>query len=136
MISGGGILQRSIITRLLLFEIGLLISTKLSYAESFVAYIVAYNVGILLFLTAFYVKPNVNSFNELSKLGFAFFLGAKFPIGIVKLYIDFSQSLLMQITGWFIEFIMAVLFSWVITRYIEKPLFAWGKAIEVKLGKF
>ena len=41
----------------------------------------------------------------------------------------------MQITGWFIEFIMAVLFSWVITKYIEKPLFTWGKAIEVKLGK-
>lgn len=53
---------------------------------------------------------------------------------VVEYYVDFSVSFPMQILGWSIKFVLALVFARIITRYIEKPLLAWGKEVEVKLG--
>jgi peptidoglycan/LPS O-acetylase OafA/YrhL len=122
-----------IIIRVLLFEVGLLISTRLSYGDQFVAYIFAYNIGIILFLVAFYTKPSLCLLNKFSTLGFTFFLGAGIPFEILSVFIDFSQSLLMRIIGWVLKFIMALIFAWIMTICIEKPLQTWARKIEKKI---
>lgn len=52
---------------------------------------------------AYYIKPCIEWLNRLGELGFAFFLGAKVPISIVELYVDFSRGILMRIVGWSVD---------------------------------
>lgn len=98
-------------------------------------YEIAYNIGLALFFLAHHLKLEIKSLSELSRLGFAFFLGAGIPMHIVEYYIDFSASFPMQISGWVIKFFLTFVFAWMITKYIERPLLVWGKAVEMKLER-
>lgn len=108
-------------------------STKLSYADKFLAYMLAYNIGMVVFLVAFYVRLGFDLVNKFSTYGFTFFLGAGVPFAIVSLFVDFSQSLVMQILGWVLKFILALIFAWILTVGIEQPIQTWAIKIEQRL---
>lgn len=100
----------------------------------YIAYIFAYNIGLLLFVAAYHIRPHINPFIHLGNIGFAFFLGAGLPIGwvrsIVGPYIDFTQSTTMQIVSWLLQFVLAVIFAWLLTEYIERPILNWARRVE------
>jgi len=94
----------------------------------------SYNAGIALFLAAFYVKLSLGLMKKFSTVGFSFFLGAGVPFTIMSLFVDFTQSLGMQVLGWTVKFILALLFSWILTVGIEQPIQTWAKKIERRLN--
>nr|QIM10126.1 hypothetical protein Prevot485_2250 [uncultured Prevotella sp.] len=66
---------------------------------------------------------------KLGELGFTFFLGAGIPMCFLSRFIPATLSW----NGYAVamtQFILAIIFSYVITRWCEKPLLAWGKRIE------
>lgn len=112
---------------------GIVVATRLSYTEDFINYIVAYNIGIVLFLVAMKTRFNNEVLNKFSELGFAFFLGAGLPMSIVRCYFDFSVNVWTEVLGWIIKFVLATVFSVVLCRYVEKPLLSRAKKIEQKM---
>lgn len=125
-INGGGFRLQ-----ILLFEIGLMISTYLSYSEKAVQYLLAYNVGIIMF--AVFEKKcglRIRAFENLGKIGFAFFLGAKIPMIVMNRLIPFSYSLPLLVCGFALEFVLGVAFAALVTRRIEEPVLAWAKKKE------
>ena len=74
----------------------------------------------------------IKAFDKLGELGFTFFLGASIPIYIIR-------CIEPDIMNWncyvscSTKFVLAVALSYVITRWCEKPLLAWGKGVEKSL---
>lgn len=124
---------RNQIIRIFIFEFGLLISAWLSYGSQVIAYMIAYNIGIVLFLVFNGTEIEFGLLEKLSELGFAFFLCAGIPMIIIERFVDISASISLLVFGWIIKFIMALFLSKLITKYIEKPILAWGKSIEKKI---
>lgn len=117
----------------IIFEISMIISTLLSYKDMFVAYIIAYNLGIALFVLAKQIKLNLQLAKKLGEIGFTFFLGADVPYKLLSNFIDFQSSTVMLITGCILKFVFAICLAVLITKYIEKPLLKASKKIERKL---
>lgn len=114
------------------FEVILVITTPLSYSN-WQSYIIAYNLGI----GCFYIFKNYSIYNKLidsfSTLGFTFFLGAQIPINAIILIYpplrSFPFFIIMLIT-----FFSTLLFSYLMTKYIENPILRWGKMISGELS--
>lgn len=114
------------------FEIILVIASYLSYGEKVIWYFIAYNIGGLLFWL--FLNKNLTSkpLDSLGSLGFTFFLGAGIPMLILeKFHINTYQ--VNDCLHFIISFVLTLLLSYVITRWIETPLLAWGKQLESKL---
>lgn len=72
----------------------------------------------------------IKAFDKLGELGFTFFLGADIPMLLLRLCstgLTYGNCYIYSS----IKFILAVALSYVITRWCEKPLLAWGKRIEI-----
>ena len=119
---------RENIILLIIFEVGLLISTILSY-DNFIAYIVAYNLGIAFFVFFFYYNYHFDLLSKFSEVGFTFFLGAGLPFYIISMFIDFKDNLFIQICGWIVKFVLAYVFALLVTKYVERPLLKWEKQL-------
>lgn len=74
----------------------------------------------------------IKAFDKLGELGFTFFLGADIPIYLIRLIepdvINWNCYIFCSI-----KFVLAVALSYVITKWCEKPLLAWGKRLEESL---
>lgn len=115
---------------LLIFEVTLIISTLLSYPLALaIEYIIAYNVGIGLFVL--FMKNDICSkgLKWIGTLGFTMFLGDIIPVVVINRIIPAMRDLPTAATILY-HFIAAILFSYIITKFIEQPLLKWGKRVE------
>lgn len=114
------------------YELLLVLSTYLSYGSQAICYFVAYNLGFLLFFLFKYKKMNIFIFKIIGELGFTFFLGAAIPMMLLVKMIPDIDSL-----AWFpyisLQFVLAFIFAYVVTRLCEKPLLKMGKRWEAGL---
>lgn len=125
-------LGREVKTKLCCFEGVLVAASYMSYDYKVIFYFVAYNIGILVFYCFKRYNLSVRSFDRLGELGFTFFLGAGIPILFIGLFCDVeSLHWIPYIT---LKFVLAIVFAWVITKYIEKPLLSIGKKWEIKFA--
>jgi peptidoglycan/LPS O-acetylase OafA/YrhL len=119
---------KSYIRSLLVFEISLVIASYLSYGDKVLFYFIAYNIGFACFFMFEKGAISIRLFDELGKLGFTFFLGASIPmIALGKIYPGLYSINVTLFSV--IEFGLAIVLSYVITNYCEKPLLAWGKKL-------
>ena len=116
---------------LVLFEIILFISGAFSYRMKLPFYEIAYNGAFLLFFM--FDKKNVNFpvLEKIGKLGFTFFLGAGIPV----FWLLYIMPLLKEFFALFftIHFVLCVVFSYLVTEYIEKPIIRRMKNVEKNL---
>lgn len=114
--------------RLFAFEITLLLTSILSYADKSWIYFISYNLGILFFYFFRYYNIQISVLEKISEFGFTLFLGASIPMILL------SKIVNIWFLGPYIEilvcFILALLFAWCVTRWIEKPLLSKGKEWE------
>ena len=124
--------DKSLIRFIVMFEVTLTIASALSYGEKVYWYFIAYNLGFAaLFLFERY-NVGIKAFDKLGELGFTFFLGASIPICIIRcIEPDVMNRNCYVFCS--IKFVLAVALSYVITRWCEKPLLAWGKRVEKSL---
>ncbi|MCC8195510.1 MAG: acyltransferase family protein [Ruminococcus sp.] len=115
------------------FEVGLAVAVALSYTDMIFEYLFAYNVGLLLFFVAERFSIHNEFFIKLGEIGFAFFLGAGIPYELLTKFITFDTSLAMQIVGCIIKFVLAYMFAYVLTKYLEKPILSQAKKLENRL---
>lgn len=95
---------------------------------------IAYTLGIMSFLLAESLKTwRFIPAQRLGEIGFTFFLAAKLPIDMIRCFVDFDSSLLMEALGWVTEFVTAVLLARVVTVWLERPLLQWAKKAEKRL---
>ena len=114
---------------LIIFEGTLLLSTFFSYPLTLaIEYIVAYNIGICLFVLFMKKKIHSKVFAWLGTLGFTMFLGDVIPIIVVNRMVP-KMCFLPIIPTILYHLIVAILFSYMITKLIEQPLLNWGKSV-------
>lgn len=118
------------------FEIELIATSYLSYRSEWLYYIIAYNIGIILFLI---VKKTgslcLKSAKWLGRMGFPFFLSAQASKIILEKLAYFDGTLPRIIIGYIAEFILTLLIAIIISRFIEKPFLKWANGFENKLVK-
>lgn len=105
-----------------IFEATLIIAVIISYQDMFIHYVGAYNLGMLLMFLAEKADINIKFFKWLGSIGFTFFLGADIPYVLIKRFVDLSSTVGLRIVGSIVKFLLALLFAYIVTRYIEKPL--------------
>ena len=120
---------------LIIFEVGLIVTSIFAYDNEFVNYIIAYNIGIGGYIAVKQINSfSIKCFDELGKIGFTFFLGADTLYTIVSHFVDFADSIIMIVIGYIIKFILAVIWAYIITRFVEKPLLKWARTKEKLLN--
>ena len=124
--------DKSIIRLIVMFEVTLLIASALSYGEKVYWYFIAYNLGFAAFFLFERYNVGMKAFDKLGELGFTFFLGADIPMLLLGLCCSGIADGNCYIYC-AMKFILAIAFSYVITRCCEKPLLAWGKGVEKSL---
>lgn len=120
--------------KVVIFEISLVIASILSYGDKVYWYFIAYNIGFVIYYLFQRNNVSILPLSKLGELGFTFFLGADIPIYFIMfLYPDFiiSNCYVHAI----IKFVLAIIFSYMITRWCEKPLLALGKRLENNFSK-
>lgn len=114
------------------YELLLVLSTYLSYGSQAICYFIAYNLGFLVFFLFKYKKMDIFIFKIIGEQGFTFFLGAAIPMMLLVKIIPGIDSL-----AWFpyisLQFVLAFIFAYIVTRLCEKPLLKMGKRWEAKL---
>lgn len=121
--------DKSIIRLIVMFEVTLIIASALSYGEKVYWYFIAYNLSITAFFLFERYNVGIMAFDKLGELGFTFFLGADIPMILLGLCCS-GISVGNCYIYCALKFILAIAFSYVITRWCEKPLLAWGKGVE------
>lgn len=125
--------KKSVALCFVIFEIGLIPSVILSYPDMIISYIIAYNAGFVLFFGFEKLNIGFTPADILGDMGFTFFLGAGILYSIVCRYVDFGQSYLMTAAGCIVQFILALLLAYVVTKFVENPLLKLGNTIEKKI---
>lgn len=124
--------SKALVRLIAIFEVTLIIASALSYGERVYLYFFAYNLGFGAFFLFERYNVVIKGFDKLGELGFTFFLGADIPILLLELCSPcFTQG--NYFIYCFIKFVLAVALSYVITRWCENPLLAWGKRVEKRL---
>lgn len=125
-------INRRILIKLLIFEFSLIIASIMSYGFKTLYYFIAYNIGFLLFYL--FEKNNIYNtmLDKLGKLGFTFFLGADIPLQLIGLFLDVANW--NPCCLFFIKFLFALIFAWIITNFVEDPMLRKGKQLEFLLA--
>ncbi len=124
--------DKSVRIKLIFFESLLIVCAWLSYGERVVAYFIAYNLGFITYYVFKYRNLHIKTFDIVGEQGFTFFLGASIPI-------SFITKVFPSVVEWqwyscvLLQFVSAFVFAYILTRWCEKPLLAWGKKIEGKI---
>lgn len=119
---------RKLRVMVVVFEVTLVVASVLSYGERGGWYFIAYNIGFMIFFLFQRYNVSVKMLEKLGDLGFTFFLGASIPIMLLGLVYDLSN--LNIYLHCIIQFVLTLLFAYVVTRWCEKPLLAWSKRME------
>lgn len=124
--------DKVLVRLIVIFEVTLIIASALSYGEKVYWYFIAYNLGFAAFFLFERYNVGMKAFDKLGELGFTFFLGADIPMLLLGLCCSGIADGNCYIYC-ALKFILAIAFSYVITRCCEKPLLAWGKGFEKSL---
>ena len=111
---------------LVIFEASLLTAALLSYPTALaIEYIIAYNIGIGLFWA--FMEKDIRSrvTTWFGTLGFTMFLGDIIPLIVIYRTFPVMRHLPV-IPRILLHFVAAVLFSYLITKFVEQPLLRWG----------
>ena len=119
--------KTNLIAIIIIFEAGLMISAKLSYGSRMPAYMVAYNIGLLLFWIARRFNLFFHSAIFLGKISYTFFLGAGIGWYFFTKIVNLNFSEINAIIIFILQFLVNVVFSWMMTKFIEQPLFSHFK---------
>lgn len=126
--------KKDFLTLTIIYFIFLIPSVILSYRETWISYIIAYAVGFATVYVFGNKNYNITMFESLGKIGFTFFLGADIIYSYIYIYMkhfyDIEQSIPLTILCCLIKFLSAILFAFIVTKFIEKPLLKWSKKIE------
>jgi peptidoglycan/LPS O-acetylase OafA/YrhL len=134
---------RSISRYLEIYAAAFVPSVILSYRGEFIRYIVAYVAGIALFVLADKYKVSVEAMNKLGSVGFSFFLVSDIPQLILEKIIvlvdpknpDKKAELYIVKLVLFIviKFAASLGLAHLLTKYVEKPMLAKAKSIEMSM---
>lgn len=121
--------KHKIMIRIGIYEMLLMVCAYLSYQDRAVYYVVAYSLGFAVYYIFKYSRLNISALDKLGELGFTFFLGAAIPMMILaKVFPSIAD------VGWLcyaiLHFLLTLLFSFILTRWCERPLLAWSKKME------
>ncbi len=125
-----------------IFEAGLCVASWLSYPGLLWAYMTAYNLGFLLFWLFRKYSISFSPAVWLGKVSYTFFLGPGAAAAIMSLFIDtskfiraenFSSQFTYTLSVFIFKLTYNLIFSWVITTFVEKPLLSWSHKIEKKI---
>lgn len=124
--------RKGLIPKFLIFEILLVVCSYLSYGDRVFFYFIAYNLGFITYYVFKHRNVSIRALDILGEQGFTFFLGAGIPItACAKLFPDIAKW------EWFyyvsLQFVLTFIFSYILTRLIEKPLLQYGKDAERKI---
>lgn len=114
--------KEEFIKLLMVFEVFLIFSVIIAYPSEYISYFIAYNMGIIFFILADYKKINFEMANKLGKISFTFFLSGEITGKLAHIFItklDIIDNLLIFCL---LQFIINIIFSFIITKYIENPL--------------
>lgn len=125
----GNLMKGKLLYRIVLFEVTLVIASALSYGDRVYWYFIAYNLGFAFYFMFQRYNVFCVPLEKLGELGFTFFLGAGIPMSFLSRFFPATLSWDCYTVA-MTQFILAIIFSYVITRWCEKPLLAWGKRIE------
>lgn len=125
----GSVFGKRLACKLGLFEVSLVVASALSYEDRVYWYFIAYNLGFLLYFTFQKYNLSFKPFDKLGELGFTFFLGASIPIYCLEYFYPDIMEINCFVFA-LIQFVLAIVLSYIITRWCEKPLLAWGKRME------
>lgn len=114
---------------IILFNVVLCVSSILSYGNASFWYIIAYNLGFIVYFLSKKYALNISIFNNIGKIGFSFFLCSWIPMGII-LYVFPNIKNLNFIYFALIQFVSTWIFSYFVTRYFENPLLKCAKKVE------
>lgn len=124
--------RKKLVAKIIMFEMLLVACSYLSYGDRVVFYFIAYNLGFVMYFVFKHWNVSIRAFDILGEQGFTFFLGAGIPIlACVKLFPAIANW------EWYyyvsLQFVLTFLFSYILTRYCEKPMLRLGKKMEKKI---
>lgn len=120
---------------LVVFETGLLITTLLSYQNEAILYVIAYNIGIIIFYAAeYHASLHIKPAERLGSIGFTFFLSASAAKIVLARINLFDGSIAAILLDYVAEFILTLLIAIIIDQWVEKPFLRKTKILEKKLG--
>lgn len=124
--------RKKLVAKIIMFEILLVACSYLSYGDRVIFYFIAYNLGYVMYFIFKHWNVSISAFDILGEQGFTFFLGAGIPILA-------CVTLFPAIANWewyyyvSLQFVLTFLFSYILTRYCEKPILRLGKEMEKKI---
>lgn len=104
-----------------IYEVSLFIGTWLSY-DNWIYYIVAYNLGMLIFAVMVHYNLYMKLLDYLGKLGFPFFLCFDFSYMLMVKFGIIRYGEFMTPLACLICFIICLIISWLIVIFVEKPI--------------
>ena len=128
----GVITAKKVWINIAIFEVGLFIGAPLSYSNWW-AYLVAYNIGLFIFVLWKQFNIHMTIFDKLGEIGFSFFLGAGIIYTVIANLGLCGQGEYMNILDCIIKFITALILAYLVTRFVEKPVLRWAKKVETRL---
>ena len=114
------------------FETVLIVSTKLSY-DNWLYYVIAYNIGIGLFVFMSKQEWKSKLLIKLGEIGFSFFLCFDIIFSIMFRLGLCEENQYMSPIACVIHFVLSLVFAVIVTKWIEKPILRYGKALETKM---
>ena len=120
--------------RIAIFEAVLLVSAWLSYGSMVVWYFIAYNFGMLMFYLFMHENLTNKWLDKLGALGFTFFLGPDIPVVALSRLFSLDVETIHPAIRFVATFALVWLFSYCVTRWIERPLLRLGKDLERRLA--
>ena len=118
---------------LIILEVALIVSTKLSYGN-WLYYVVAYNIGIVLFVYMRKREWKSKSLIMLGEIGFPFFLCFDIIFSIMVRFGLCEENQYMSPNACVIHFVLSLAFAVIVTKWVEKPILRYGKALEGKIA--
>ena len=115
------------------FEAVLIVSTKLSY-DNWLYYVIAYNIGIVLFVFMSKQEWKSKLLIKLGEIGFPFFLCFDIIFSIMSRWELCEENQYMSPIACVIHFVLSLIFAVIVTKWIEKPILRYGKALERKMA--
>ena len=140
MTHDGTITSFNFICTLVLFELLFVISVYLSYckplagASNPVAYIISYNAGFLIFFIASKLKFSFSPLNKIGDISYVMFLSHGHFLSFMGKFFPLKGLNYSSCINFLITFTVVVIFSYLVTHFIEKPIVKFGKQFEKKLA--
>ncbi len=140
MTHSGTITPLTFLYALIIFEVFFVISVYLSYyvplpgASRPIAYITSYNFGLFIFFVMAKLKFSFYPLSKLGDISFIIFLSMDVLYGFMVKYFPAEILNYNPYVNFLIRFSLVAIFSYLVTKFVERPLIKYSKSIESKLA--